>query len=147
MLPNVLSMKKRIILFILIVLCMDKSYAFPADFVSAPDSVFFQNLSVSDFRKMLTDTTVQLVDVRTPAEFAEGHIEGALNIEVRDTDFEKNIDMLKPDRPVAVYCRSGVRGRRAAGKLAEKGFQVYNLDQGFLSWQKEKNAGKIPALK
>lgn len=42
MLPNVLSMKKRIILFILIVFCMYKSYAFPADFVSAPDSVFFK---------------------------------------------------------------------------------------------------------
>lgn len=92
------------------------------------------------------DTTVQLVVVQTPAEFAEGHIEGALNIEVRDTDFEKNIEMLKPDRPVAIHCRIGVCGRRAIGKLAEKGFRIY-IRSGIFKSAKRKNAGKILALK
>ena len=69
--------------------------------------------------------------VQTPAEFAEGHIEGALNIDVKDRDFENNIEILKPDRPVAMHCRIGVCGRRAIGKLAEKGFWIYNLDQDF----------------
>lgn len=106
------------------------------DWVTSPDSVSFRNLSVSDFQKLLADTTVQLIDVRTPAEFEAGHIPHALNIDVKEVNFEKNIKTLDPARPVAVYCRSGVRSRKAARKLAEKGFQVYNLDKGFLSWPK-----------
>ncbi len=129
-------MKKLILLFSLLTVCFGKSYAYRMDWVTSPDSVSFQNLSVSDFQKLLADTTVQLIDVRTPAEFEAGHIPRALNIDVKEVNFEKNIKTLDPSRPVAVYCRSGVRSRKAARKLAEKGFQVYNLDKGFLSWPK-----------
>lgn len=131
-------MKELILLFSLITAFFGNNYASSVGFASlAGDSVAYQNLSVPDFQKLLADSTVQLVDVRTPAEFKAGHIPHALNIDVKEVNFEKNIEVLDPARPVAVYCRSGARSRKAARKLAEKGFRVYNLDKGFLSWPKD----------
>jgi len=68
-----------------------------------------------------------LVDVRSPAEFAEGHAEGAINIPVGEVS--KRLDEFgKKDAPVAVYCKSGGRSGRAAAELTSSGFsQVMNL--------------------
>ena len=76
-----------------------------------------------------------LVDVRTPEEFAEGHIAKAVNMNVNDNDFESKIATLDKEKPVMVYCRSGGRSAKAAGILKEKGFKhVYDLDGGMIGW-------------
>ena len=68
----------------------------------------FESLDNEGFAEVLKDTTVQLVDVRTPEEFAEGHIPDALNINVMDENFiDLAISSLDRKRTVAVYCRSG----------------------------------------
>ncbi len=97
----------------------------------------FPNLSVDQFETLIVDPNVQLVDVRTVAEYSEGHIPGSLNINVQSDTFAADVDeLLDKDRPVAVYCRSGRRSRNAAKLLMEKGFQkVYNLDKGILAWK------------
>ena len=78
---------------------------------------------------------IQLVDVRTVAEYSEGHIPGSLNINVMDENFAAAVDeLLQKDQPVAVYCKSGRRSRNAAKLLVKKGFKVYNLDKGILNW-------------
>ena len=78
---------------------------------------------------------MQLVDVRTPEEFAEGHIPDALNINVMDENFiDLAISSLDRKRAVAVYCRSGRRSKTAAGELAKEGFKVVELEGGFLGW-------------
>ncbi|QSQ11234.1 rhodanese-like domain-containing protein [Myxococcus landrumensis] len=68
-----------------------------------------------------------LLDVRTPEEFAEGHLPGALNIPV-DLLSERLGELGSPETPVVVYCRSGKRSTRAETLLKERGFQqVLNL--------------------
>lgn len=96
----------------------------------------WKDLGAAEFKKLLADTLVVLVDVRTPAEYQAGHIERARNIDVRGVDFDERILLLDRKRPVAVYCKSGVRSRMAARKLVKRGFRVYNLDKGYLSYKK-----------
>lgn len=66
-----------------------------------------------------------LLDVRTPAEFSEGHVDGALNIAVQQ--LESRLDELDPARPVVVYCRSGTRSATAASLLRDRGFSVTDV--------------------
>jgi rhodanese-related sulfurtransferase len=84
---------------------------------------------------VISNPEVQRLDVRTLAEFSDSHIPGSLNINVLDDSFMSMADsLLSKEKPVALYCRSGKRSRKAAGILAEKGYKVYNLDKGFESW-------------
>lgn len=84
---------------------------------------------------------VQLVDVRTPEEFKEQHIDNATNINWNDADFEQQVSNLDKSKPVYVYCKSGGRSAKATAKLSEMGFtNVYELDGGILSW----NEAKMP---
>jgi len=93
-------------------------------------------LSVSDFAKKLTDTSVVLLDVRTPAEFASGHISGATNIDFESGTFESDIQKLDKSKSYAVYCRSGNRSGQATSLMAKDGFStVFNLDGGLINWQ------------
>ena len=96
----------------------------------------YKDLTVNEFETMLTqDQTVQLVDVRTPEEFNENHIPGALNIDWRGEGFsEKARTQLDPQRPVMVYCRSGRRSAEAAATLDGIGFKTYNMKGGILAW-------------
>ncbi|MCX6866501.1 MAG: rhodanese-like domain-containing protein [Verrucomicrobia bacterium] len=85
--------------------------------------------------------TVQVLDVRTTEEFADGHLAKATLIPWTDKDFAvraaKELDLRKP---VLVYCRSGRRSTEAAGALGKLGFsEVRNLAGGILAWQQ---AGK-----
>ena len=91
--------------------------------------------TVLSHRATISDSNVQLVDVRTAEEFADGHIPGAVNIDVKRDDFDELAAAgLDSGRPVAVYCRSGARSKVAAKRLAGKGFTVYELDNGFMNW-------------
>ena len=103
-----------------------------------PDREMFENCSSLMFEQVIQKVGIQLVDVRTKTEYDEEHIPGAVLIDVRGDDFDAQITkLLYPERPVAVYCRGGVRSRKASEKLLLKGFQVYNLDKGFSQWKKE----------
>ena len=94
------------------------------------------NLNVEQFGELIKDTTVVLLDVRTPQEFAQGCIEGALNIDVKDSLFIKNVQAAIPaGAKVALYCRSGRRSMMAAEQMLEKGYVPVNLDGGILAWQ------------
>lgn len=95
----------------------------------------FANIDADAFAQLITKADVQLVDVRTPAEFAQGHIADALLIDFKAADFDALCaEKLDKSRPVAVYCRSGKRSAAAAQRLAAVGFTVYNLQGGILEW-------------
>lgn len=96
-----------------------------------------KTVGVEEFAEIIAQKNVRLIDVRTPKEYAEGHIAGAENIDVKAADFAERIKDIKGE--VAVYCRSGKRSMMAAEQLAKQGCTVYNLDGGILAWQK---AGK-----
>jgi thioredoxin 1 len=98
-----------------------------------------QLLSANQFQQQLgSDSTAQLVDVRTPAEYAEAHLPGAQNMNVNGDDFEQSISKLDKNKPVYLYCRSGARSARAATQLRNNGFlRVYNMKGGIVDWQKQ----------
>lgn len=94
-----------------------------------------KSVTPKEFEELIADTTVQVLDVRTPEEYAEGHISRAINIDVLNPNFKASaIATLNPQRTVAVYCRSGRRSKQAANVLLNNGFTIIELDKGFLSW-------------
>ena len=98
----------------------------------------FRSVDAEQFAREIEREEVQLVDVRTAEEFAEGHIPGAVNMDVNGVAFEAQIATLDTERPVALYCRSGRRSKVADEKVAKAGFEVVELDGGILSWTGDK---------
>ena len=98
------------------------------------------DLDVDAFEAKAADPAVFLVDVRTPDEYAEGHLRGAANIDWNAPGFMDQFASACPkETPVAVYCRSGRRSAEAAQKLSKAGYTVTNLLGGIVAWQE---AGK-----
>lgn len=84
---------------------------------------------------IIGDEHPTVLDVRTPAEFGQGHIPGALNIDIKSADFTRLVDRLPKDDPYLVICRSGTRSAQAAKIMAGLGFgSVYDVDGGVLAW-------------
>lgn len=98
-------------------------------------------LNADQFEQKLQMEDVQLVDVRTADEFAEGHLPNAINIDINGDEFELQTAKLDKEKPVMVYCKMGGRSAKAASKLKEQGFKnITDLDGGITSWKEaEKN--------
>jgi rhodanese-related sulfurtransferase len=87
---------------------------------------------------------VQLVDVRTPEEFMEGHIKGFQNIDFMSDTFQEEIEKLDKNKPVIVYCKSGNRSGKSCKIMQEKGFvKIYDLEGGIEKWKYEGNEVEI----
>lgn len=94
------------------------------------------SVSAPEFEKEIKSDSVQLVDVRTPQEYTEGHIDGASNINVQSDDFKELAQReLSKDSTVLVYCRSGRRSLDAAEMLTNCGYKVINLKGGIIEWK------------
>lgn len=94
------------------------------------------SVSAAEFEQEIKADSVQLLDVRTPQEYADGHIAGALNIDVQADDFQQLAEKgLSKDSTILVYCRSGRRSLDAAEILTRLGYRVVNLKGGILDWQ------------
>jgi phage shock protein E len=94
-----------------------------------------QTVDAASFAKQAQTPGVTVIDVRTPAEFAAGHIAGAINIDVEGSDFNSGIASLDMTKTYAVYCHSGRRSLIAANAMADAGFtSIYNLDGGIGAW-------------
>ncbi len=91
--------------------------------------------------KILALKNPQLIDVRTPEEYAVEHLENATNVNWNGTDFTAKVEKLDKSKPVFVYCKVGGRSSQAANKLSELGFkEIYNLDGGIMKWQGKKTS-------
>jgi rhodanese-related sulfurtransferase len=102
----------------------------------------FKDVELTEFENLISKTNAQLIDVRTPEEFAEGSIPGAVNIDFRNDAFEANIGKLNKANPVLLFCRSGGRSSSAMGQLQEMQFkEVYNLLDGYLGYNEAKKKG------
>lgn len=102
-----------------------------------PNNVMVK-VDVTTFKEALvSNSDIQLVDVRTPKEFQEGHIENAILIDYKSEDFSKKIQELDKDKPVYLYCRSGNRSGKASLILIASGFEeIIDLEGGYLAWSK-----------
>ena len=97
------------------------------------------DLSVTEFSAKAAESGVVTLDVRTPGEFAEGHIEGARLIDFQSGNFENEIATLDKNATYAVYCRSGNRSGQAVKVMQDAGFaNVFNMNGGVIDWA---NAG------
>lgn len=106
------------------------------DQVRAVPQKVVHRVGVEAFKKEL-GADVQLVDVRTPEEYAAGHIENALNYNVNGPDFASQVAGLDKSKPVLLYCKMGGRSARAAKSLKEMGFtSIYDLEGGYTAWVK-----------
>ena len=94
----------------------------------------YKTISASDARAMIQSSpNLLVVDVRTPEEYAQGHLAGAVNISL--SDLPLRIGSLDPNRPILVYCRTGHRSAQASAILVNAGFtQVYNMAGGITAW-------------
>ena len=92
-------------------------------------------IAPKEFKEKSIDNTI--IDIRTPNEFLEGHIDGAVNINYFDKNFLDEISKLDKTKPIFMYCRSGNRTSLASKKISKLGFeQVYDLQGGILNWIK-----------
>jgi rhodanese-related sulfurtransferase len=95
-------------------------------------------ISTKELKVLLARENVQLLDVRSPKEIAEGAINTAIFANYFDTDFYNTAaKQLDKSKPVYLYCRSGNRSGKSAKILKEKGFDVYNVLGGYKHWKKE----------
>lgn len=93
-------------------------------------------LSAEQFDAASSQEGVVLLDVRTPEEFAEGHIEGATNIDFYSPTFGNDILALDAGQEYAVYCRSGNRSATTTAFMSENGFDsIYELQGGIVAWE------------
>lgn len=83
-----------------------------------------------------SDPELVVLDVRTPDEYAEGHLPGATLVDFNAADFHEQLDALDKDKDYLVYCRSGNRSGQAREMMADMGFSsVADLDGGIVAWE------------
>lgn len=97
--------------------------------------VSHQRLTPQQYQTTYATSDHLLVDVRSPEEFASGHIPGAVNIAL--PELPQRISTLPQDRPIVLYCRSGARSNAAAQMLAQKGFDNIHDLGGLIQWRAE----------
>jgi len=106
--------------------CAQSSGAKKSDVVSL--------ISPQEFKDKLGED-IQLIDVRTPQEFAEGHLDGAIMIDYMQSGFMNKMSKLDKNKDLYIYCRSGNRSGKATRKLESMGFpKIYDLKGGILNW-------------
>ena len=93
-----------------------------------------------EFSKELIKKQIKIIDVRTPKEFNQGHIENAININFKSSNFIKSISKLNKDTSFLIYCKSGNRSGKASKIMDSIGFyKIYDLKGGYINWNIEAN--------
>lgn len=96
----------------------------------------YKNAPIAELTKLKNEKKAVVIDVRTPAEWQEGVIEGAtLFIDFKGANFEQQIAKLDKSKTYIVYCRSGGRSAGASQVMFDNGFKnVINMHGGIMSW-------------
>jgi thioredoxin 1 len=98
-----------------------------------------QEVDANEFERRAAAGNVQIIDVRTPEEFDQGAIPGAVNLNINDKSFKQGLRGLDKSKPVLVYCLSGGRSKKAATILRDNGFaSVTELEGGIMNWKAAK---------
>jgi len=98
------------------------------------DSGAVTTVDAAGLVEVAQDPDVVVLDVRTPQEYGEGHVPGAVNIDLSSPTFAEEIEALPKESAYVVYCRSGNRSAQAADQMAEAGFtEVYDVDAGLVT--------------
>jgi rhodanese-related sulfurtransferase len=105
----------------------------------------YQSIDTKEFSSLINkEQNVQLLDVRSPAEYADSHIEKAVNVNWNGDNFADEAQKFDKTKPVYVYCMSGGRSKKASDKLHELGFKaIIELSGGISEWK----TNKMPVIK
>ena len=96
------------------------------------------HVNAKEAKKLVAEKQVAVLDVRTPAEFKEGHIPGATNVDFKATDFRQRISQLDKSKTYLVHCAAGGRSTQSLPILKKQELKtIYHLDGGFNGWKKE----------
>ena len=99
-----------------------------------------KNKSIIEFKEVASEGFV-LIDVRTPEEYAQGFIDGAINMDMKNKSFISNIQQIDKNKKVYLYCKAGGRSAKASKVLDSLGYKnIINLEGGFDAW---KEAGNV----
>ncbi|MEY2963209.1 MAG: hypothetical protein RL754_470 [Bacteroidota bacterium] len=97
--------------------------------------VIAKNVNADEFAQLVVEGKGLVLDVRTPGEYAQGHLKNSTLLNIYDENFAAEISKLDKDTPVYVYCRSGNRSGQAMRAMQQQGFkEVYNLQGGIGAW-------------
>ena len=109
--------------------------------VTAKAETKITEVSSAEAKKRLADGSgVVVIDVRTPGEFAAGHIEGAKNIDFMAPDFAKKVQALDRNKTYLVHCQSGGRSGSSKKVFKKLGFKnILHLSNGFGEWKASGN--------
>ena len=100
-----------------------------------------QVVTSEEMQTLLSLDDVQLIDVRTPEEYAEGYIANFQNIDFFSETFDADILKLDKNKPVILYCKKGGRSAKCAEKMLEAGFvKIYDLQGGISKWEHDGHA-------
>lgn len=97
-----------------------------------------KDISVNDAADLMQNPPqgLTIVDVRTPAEFREGHLAGAVNMDFFGASFDSQILTLPKDKPILLYCRTGNRSEGAYDAMKKEGItNILHMNQGITGWQ------------
>jgi len=133
---------------LLLITCLLLLPLVAGDFLSHVDSVRAQiagtarDLSPKQAEALIeqdhSNPNFVVLDVRTPKEFAAGHLSGAVNLDYHSTDFQQKISQLARNKTYLLYCQSGVRSGLSFQLMKELGFRnVYNLVGGISNWSRQ----------
>jgi rhodanese-related sulfurtransferase len=93
------------------------------------------DVDIDTAEQLVKDEKVVVVDIRTPDEFAAGHIKGAKSVDFFSEDFEASLAKLDRSKPVLVHCKSGGRSTKALAIFKKLDFvKVYHMKDGFGAW-------------
>lgn len=106
---------------------------------SSDSPTTYSVLSNKEFAAYVTENDATVIDVRTPEEFASGHLSGAININSAAPDFQEQINALDKNDTYAIYCRSGNRSATALKIMRSQNFvSVVELDGGIIAWERSR---------
>lgn len=106
-----------------------------ANGIETKEGIVVSLISSEDLNAKLGE--IQLIDVRTPEEYTQGHLKNSVNINFYDASFYDDMNKLDKNKELFIYCRSGGRSAKAAKQLEKLGFtRVYDLQGGIINWNK-----------
>ena len=110
--------------------------------LASAEKAVVQTISPTHFKALLDrhrgDPDVVLLDVRTPKEFEDGHIQGALLLDYYSSDYVERLKALDREKTYLIYCRSGNRSGKSLAIFAKLGFRrAYHMAAGVIGWSRE----------
>lgn len=125
----------------------DNATAMDAPKSGTENSDAYHKITADEAQALMNEKSVTIVDVRTPQEYDEGHIPGAINIPVENISSDKPAELTDTDAELIVYCRTGVRSKQASDKLVALGYAHVNDMGGIVDWNGETVSGSEPGGK